>query len=96
MKSTLKYIGAILLGVVLGFLISQETSFEKPFYAELPHDYQQDELGLIKKGTQLKFDKGMDEGFSRYILYINISDAEKLKLKKAEYINEVRPYWLDK
>ena len=96
MKSTLKYIGAIVLGVVLGFLISQETNFEKPFYAELPHDYQQEELGFIKKGTQLKFDKGMDEGFSRYILYINISDAEKLKLKKTEYINEVRPYWLDK
>jgi AraC-like DNA-binding protein len=96
MKNFIKFFIVLSTGLVLRYFISKKTSFEKPSYVELPTDYFHDELGVIKKGTQLKFDEGFSEGFSRYILYINISDAENLMLKKSDNINEIIPYWIEK
>lgn len=96
MKNSLKTFIVLFIGIVLGFLISKKVSFEKPSYVILQSDYFHQELGLLKKGTKLKFDKGMSEGFSRYILYINISDADNLKLEKSNTINEIEPYWIEK
>lgn len=96
MKNILKTLIVLILGIILGYLISKKVTFEKPSYAVLQSDYYHEELGLLKKGTKLRYDKGMSEGFSRYILYINISDADNLKLEKSNRINEIEPYWIEK
>ena len=96
MRNNIKLLFYIIASFVLGYLLAKKVSFEKPSYSELPQDYYQNELGLIKKGTKLKYDKGMSEGFSRYILYINISDGDNLQLKKSENFNEINPYWIEK
>jgi hypothetical protein len=96
MKNIFKTLVVLIIGAVLGFFISKKVSFEKPKYVILKSDYFHQELGLLKKGTKLRFDEGMSEGFSRYILYLNISDADNLKLEKSNYINEIDPYWIEK
>ena len=96
MNNFFKVLIGLLIGVIIGFIISKKVSFEKPSYVVLQNDYFHQELGLLKKGTKLKYVEGMSEGFSRYILYINITDADKLKLEKSKTINEIEPYWLEK
>ncbi len=96
MKNIFKILLVLIIGIILGFLMSKEISFEKPKYVILQNDYFHKELGLLKRGTKLRFDEGMSEGFSRYILYLNISDADNLKLKTSNYINEIDPYWIEK
>ncbi|WP_353085469.1 hypothetical protein [Flavobacterium sp.] len=96
MKNILKISVILIIGIVLGFFISKKISFEKPKYVILQSDYSHQELGILKKGTKLQFDEGMSEGFSRYILYLNISDSDNLKLEKSNYINEINPYWIEK
>lgn len=96
MNNFFKTLTVLFIGVVIGFFVSKEISFSKPSYVVLQNDYFHQELGLLKKGTKLKYDEGMSEGFSRYILYINITDADKLKLEKSNNINEIEPYWVEK
>ncbi len=96
MKNILKTLIILSIGAVLGIFISKKVFFEKPSYVVLQNDYSHSELGFLKKGTKLKYDAAMSEGFSRYILYINISDADKLKLEKSNNINEIDPYWIEK
>lgn len=96
MKNILKTLIILSIGVALGILISKKISFEKPNYVILQSDYSHQELGFLKKGTKLKYDEAMPEGFSRYILYLNISDADKLKPEKSNNINEIDPYWIEK
>jgi len=96
MKNIFKTLIVLIVGIILGFLISKKVSFERPSYVVLQSDYFHQELGLLKKGTKLRYDEGMSEGFSRYILYINISDANKLTLEKSNHINEIEPYWVEK
>lgn len=96
MKNIFKILVVLIIGIVLGFFVARKASIEKPKYVILQSDYYHQELGLLKKGTKLRFEKGMSEGFSRYILYLNISDADKLELKKSNHINEIEPYWIEK
>ena len=64
-------------------------------YVEVTHDYRIENLGVLKKGIQLRYDEEMDEGFTRYILYLNVK-ADNFKLVADSEIKsyEIRPFWL--
>mgnify|MGYP003575240356 CR=1 FL=1 len=98
MKKTVLYFCCVIVGVLIGFVLSKNISLDHSKYYILENDYRDDSGSTIKKGTKLKFDKGYSEGFSRYILYINIEDfeePEKQDLKSNNY-NEIIPYWFEK
>lgn len=80
----------IIVGVYNYF--NGEKSIKNNPYFVLNRDYNVGELGLLKKGTKLKFDKGMSEGFSRFILYLNIKGGDISKEKETDVII---PYWLN-
>ncbi len=96
MKKTVIFVLGCVVGILIGCIISTKINLSKPNYIELPANYVHKELGVLKKGTMLKYDKGFSEGFSRYILYINISDADNLTQKKSESYGEVIPYWIER
>jgi hypothetical protein len=83
----------LFIGVFIGYNINKYKS--KLEYFELQENYTDKELGTIKKGTILKYDQGFSEGFTRYILFLNIHDSEQPKLKE-ENIEDVIPYWIEK
>lgn len=58
------------------------------------NDYYIDDIGSLKTGTLLQLDEAMSEGFTRYILYLNISDGEILEKYKAKEKHMIIPYWL--
>lgn len=67
-------------------------------YFELKKDLALFNGSLLKKGTVLRFDQGMNEGFNRYILYLNHKGNSEatfqdypLKENEKHYII---PYWL--
>jgi len=64
-------------------------------YFRLKNDYCIDDIGLLKSGTLLQFDEAMSEGFTRYILYLNISDGEMLEKYEAKEKDMIIPYWLN-
>lgn len=65
-------------------------------YFELQDDYYDAELGNIKKGTLLKYDESFSEGFTRYILFLNIHDSQAPSFKKENSNNVIIPYWIEK
>jgi len=93
MKKIITYILGIVTGVLLCVLYSWK--IEKINYVTLPKDYTiAGDKGVIKKGTKLKVDKGFGEGFTRYILYLNVRDSEPIELDSVQGKNEIKPYWL--
>jgi hypothetical protein len=95
-KSLLTNVIILGIGVLIGLLVSNYTYNRKIEYFELQEDYTDDSLGVIKKGTLLKYDQPFSEGFTRFILYINIHDSEAPKFKKESLNNEIIPYWIEK
>ena len=79
----------IIIGIVVNYLTPKENN-----YVKLKKDYCIENIGIIKKGSILKFDKAFSEGFSRYILYVNIHDAEDLDKHQTDKQGMVIPYWL--
>ncbi|MCH4895639.1 hypothetical protein E0494_02865 [Marinilabiliaceae bacterium JC040] len=63
-------------------------------YYRLKNDYYIDDIGSLKTGTLLQLDEVMSEGFTRYILYLNISDGEILEKYKTKEKHMIIPYWL--
>lgn len=64
-------------------------------YVKLKEDYDIDNVGTLKKGTILRIDEPMSEGFTRYILYLNLKGdgTEIYKTDKhKDYL--IIPYWL--
>ncbi len=89
-KSVTLYLLGLATGIVGCFLfcVYFPTSTQ---YVELLTDYNIDGVGYLRKGTKLRIDKGMPEGLTRYILYLNLKGGEtKLLNKKSSII----PYWL--
>ena len=95
MKTIITVLVSLFLGVVIGFFLSKKISFEKPIYIKLKSDYSHPELGTIKKGVLLKYDES-SSNFTRYILYLNISDSEELEVLKSKSTNEIIPYWIER
>jgi uncharacterized protein YxeA len=96
MKNIFKILVILIIGIILGFFISKKMSFEKPSYVVLQSDYYHQELGILKKGTKLKYDQGFSEGFTRYILYLNIHDSQHPKLLNENRNEIIIPYWIEK
>lgn len=83
-----------LLGVatsVLTFFMIRKGDNDTLYYV-LNQDYQIDNIGFLKKGTIIKFEQGMDEGFDRYSLYLNLKNGNLIK--DTQHIEYVVPYWL--
>lgn len=95
MKNKLIYFIFGLLSSTLIFIIynyfNGKNSIKNSPYFVLNKDYNVGELGILKKGTKLKFDKGMSEGFSRFILYLNIKGGD---ISKELETDVIIPYWL--
>ena len=69
-------------------------AFEDSKYIQLTKDYHIGDIGFLKKGTTLRIDRGMDEGFTRYILYLNLSDGQKTDRYYTQHKYTILPYWL--
>jgi hypothetical protein len=87
------------LGLVIGsgilFLLdSKSKKSVNSKYIQLNTDYHIETIGYLKKGTILRIDEPMDEGFTRFILYLNLSDGEANLKYKTEHESEIIPYWL--
>jgi hypothetical protein len=88
------FIGFITGITVCKILISRQGSDKEDSYFKLKHDYCIEDVGHLESGTIIKIDKGMSEGFTRYILYLNISDSQQFDKYETEQKNIVIPYWL--
>lgn len=64
-------------------------------YIRLNHNYRIEGIGEVKKGTKLRFDVSMSEGFARYILYLNLKDSD-VTIYKTDHKDVVIPYWLSR
>jgi hypothetical protein len=95
-KILLTSIISVVIGVFIGLFINSFAFNKKTEYFELEQDYVDENIGIIKKGTLLKYDQPFSEGFTRYILYLNIHDSEAPKFKKETFNDEVIPYWIEK
>jgi hypothetical protein len=87
------YLGGVISGILICLLIRSLLTTNHD-YVLLEKDYCIEEIGIIKKGSILKFDKAFSEGFSRYVLYVNIHDGEALKEHETTKRNIIIPYWL--
>lgn len=87
------YLAGVISGILMCLLIRSllSTNYD---YVKLEKDYCIEEIGIIKKGSILKFDKAFSEGFSRYVLYLNIHDGETLKEHETNKREIIIPYWL--
>ncbi len=88
------FFGFICSTLILGsiFIFQYQRKGASNPYFRLNRDYQIDETGMLRKGTVLKFDKGMDEGFDRFILYLNLKGGDVVKDKTPGDV--IHPYWL--
>lgn len=88
------YVLGILSGLIIWILYSWTTRHSS--YVILPSAYKiKGDMGILKKGMKLKVDEGFGEGFTRYILYLNIRDSEPIELDSTKSKNEIKPYWLE-
>lgn len=88
----------LILGIILGLSIGFYLwGIEYPKYVELQEDVIISDIGEIKRGTILKVDEEMSEGFTRYILYLNNKGIGMSEYKQdKEKVNLIIPYWLAK
>ena len=88
----------LILGIILGLSIGFYLwGIEYPKYVELQEDVIISDIGEIKRGTILKVDEEMSEGFTRYILYLNNKGIGVREYKQdKEKVNLIIPYWLEK
>jgi hypothetical protein len=84
------FVASILATIYSFFLLNDNRNGSTYFI--LNKDYQLGENGMLKKGTKIKFDKGMDEGFDRFILYLNLKGGDVTKIKEQ---SQFIPYWLN-
>ncbi len=86
-------------GVIIGVLLSSIFNFWflKPdfSYFILNEDTYIGEVGTLKKGTILRYDDSYPEGFTRFILYLNVKGID-LRKSKEDNDNKIKPYWLEK
>lgn len=84
------------LGImVFGFYTFRTEKNIDNVYFKLKGDYCIENMGRLKSGTLLQVNKGMSEGFTRYILYLNLSDGEKVEKYNTKEKDMIIPYWLN-
>jgi len=99
-----KKLAIYLVGVLTGFipfLFNSVINIEKDnilkggnySYIILQSDYTIENNGTLKKGTKLRLDREMEEGFTRYILYLNHKQGERDQYT-LEMSDMIIPYWL--
>ncbi|MEQ1799408.1 MAG: hypothetical protein ABL872_15750 [Lacibacter sp.] len=86
--------GFICSTLIMGsiFIYQYERKGPSNSYFRLNRDYKIEDIGILRKGTVLKFDEGMDEGFDRFILYLNLKGGDVIKDKTPGDV--IHPYWL--
>lgn len=94
MRSVIYLILGVICGVA-GCVLFQSFSKKDHRYFELQRDYTIEGQGFLKQGTLLQYDKSYPEGFTRYVLYLNLKDSG-VKEYKPQYKDEIIPYWLDR
>ncbi|MCB0697743.1 MAG: hypothetical protein KDC07_10285 [Chitinophagaceae bacterium] len=98
MKKLLFFILGFLFGsgftAIVTFTLYSQVGLKHNPYFILNADYNIEGAGILQKGTVIKMDAGMDEGFTRYILYLNLKggDIQKVDTLKSDIIV---PYWLN-
>ena len=85
---TLGFITCLILFLFLYFYKSKK---EEAQYFILKEDYNISIFGKLNKGAKIKFDQEMHEGFSRFILYLNLKNGNVVKSNES---NAIIPYWL--
>lgn len=93
-KTIISYLIGVFSGIVISVIYIIVSSSGNT-YIQLQADYQIDNGGKLKNGTILKTDKVFSEGFTRYILFINLRDSEKVKPYNAIRSDVTIPYWLE-
>lgn len=95
MKKILIFISGIVAGVIVGYILKDEV-YVNNTYVKLKNDYCVEDVGFLEKGTLLKFDQAYSEGFSRYILYLNLQSVNSSFTDNYDtnHKNEIIPYWL--
>ena len=93
----MKQIIILLIGIALGVFIAKYFNIIPTTnkLVKTKKDYFIDNIGYIKKGTILKVDGNFSESFTRYVLYLNISDGENLDRIDSKKENLITPYWLN-
>lgn len=89
-KILILFLGLV-IGGIIGYLVPKQNDST---YFELKSDYTSQNGSILKSGTKLCYDQGFSEGFTRYILYVNIG-ADDLHVEKIEQAEKylVFPYW---
>lgn len=95
----LRTIITLLIGIIVGaflmaFYIKEKDSSVQTDYIELKGDFKLPGGSILRKGILLRSDKSMNEGFTRYILYINYKGTAFIKHNAFEKENFVKPYWM--
>lgn len=97
MKKKEGFVHGLVTGVILMlclYFFSFGKKESKQFkYVQLKEDYKIEDIGNLKRGTILRIDQAMPEGFTRYILYLNLK-GDRTEAYKSEYSDEIIPYWL--
>lgn len=97
MKKDIVFFKGFSLAVVLMLLVyyfSYQSNNSKEFtYVKLLNDCFIEDMGSLKKGTVLRVDRSMSEGFTRYILYLNLK-SEDVQILKNMQPEIIKPYWL--
>jgi len=94
-KWTVFFSGFVFGSLVFSLYLYSMGSHSANEYFKLKGDYCIDDVGHLKSGTLLQVDKEMSEGFTRYILYLNISDGEEIEKYKTKEKDMIIPYWLN-
>lgn len=84
----------ILIGISVFYIYEHFLHTNTYKYVELQEDYQVENLGTVKKGLMLRVDEAMSEGFTRYILYLNLKGGN-IKPILSDKPEEIIPYWLN-
>jgi hypothetical protein len=84
----------LFIGATMVLLFNRYQTSKQTKYLELKEDFILSNGGILKKGTLLKSEKAMNEGFTRYILYINYKSDVAVELKSYKVENLVKPYWM--
>ena len=86
--------GVILILTIFYFLLP-ENCLKTFKYVKLKQDMLIENEGFLKKGTIIRIDKPMDEGFTRCVLYLNLKTSETTEVFQTKHFQEVIPYWLE-
>ena len=95
MKLVLAIIAGFILGATVIYFAQNSSKKSNAKYIQLEADYQIENVGELRKGTIIKIDRSMPEGFTRYVLYLNLK-GDNAKGYTPSHKDEIIPYWLQK